>query len=725
MARSEPVRNTYEEFADEMKQLMEDSKNKRGQIPKSRQMRDALIQDHEWHLRFLHEGVLQPRNFILPPPYAPAQLEFSKARRVHIKDLGISSRNSEEAILLRTLTDPYVYSSSITIVEDEHGDTARLTVCNLEDSMDDPVLSKGLVLAVKQPCWTAAPEAGYHIRVDHPSDLVILESDNDRLPEAWRTRVGVEGTRTVTKFKQEGDMLFLKKKFRSALEKYEQGRLLLTASSDTVAQVDIYRKRCGVNVVLLRFDDAAEDLAQAISIHALSDSAVEKFEVTTPSAVREWLHNGSKDDSLQMASILPRSLKDLAARIKFDLGLYQTSPDYDLPTISAYVGPLTLHVDAANYLSDVEIKPTSYHGRGLFAKRDFQAGDLLMAEKAFALPGYFFNDRSSDCALYSLGDGTATDRAGALLFKELVQKLTANPSLRKGFFDMDDGGYWAKNGWEVSEQDDIPVDVFRIEHIRRRNCFAAPLRAVDVLTTPTSVRNGFWIHTSYLNHACLPNSVRTFLGDILFLRATRDISAGEEITSQYVVPELTIADRQQKYKETWGFECDCRLCRADSDVGVEVERERMRLFEELKATAQKLGSKPTVTALKKFARRLRDLEVIYSKEAYEHLPKLCLVHPTIFLAEAWRGLNNVEKTIEYSTRLLRYFGITIQVDGNVFSVLENCGLINVECVRALKYLAEGYKSKNQLETASSVTSTAQVWYRIITGADLGSKEFLQ
>jgi hypothetical protein len=61
--------------------------------------------------------------------------------------------------------------------------------------------------------------------------------------------------------------------------------------------------------------------------------------------------------------------------------------------------------------------------------------------------------------LYSLGDETAADRAGALLFKELVQKLDANPSLRKTFFDMDDGGYWAKNGWTLSETDEIPVDV--------------------------------------------------------------------------------------------------------------------------------------------------------------------------------------------------------------------------------------------------------------------------
>lgn len=212
---------------------------------------------------------------------------------------------------------------------------------------------------------------------------------------------------------------------------------------------------------------------------------------------------------------------------------------------------------------------------------------------------------------------------------------------------------------------------------------------------------------------------------MLFLRATRDIAAGDEITSQYVAPELTIKERQQKYKGTWGFECDCRLCQVDRQAGQETEGQRLAVFEELKAAAQKLGSKPTVTSLKKFAKQLRGLEVLYDEEAYQRLPKLCLVHPTLFLTEAWRGLKNTDKMMESAVKLLRYFGIKVKIAGDSFSVLENCGLINVECVRALKYLTEGYAYKKQHELASSIISTAEVWFRIITGTDVGWKEFLQ
>jgi hypothetical protein len=222
--------------------------------------------------------------------------------------------------------------------------------------------------------------------------------------------------------------------------------------------MDLYRKRCGVNLVLIRLDAAADDLSQAIILHAkLTCSS--SSPLSDPSVVIEWLRNRSTEDQLELLSSLPPSLRALATRIKFELGKSQTSPDYDAQHIYSSVKPSNSHVDVASYTCDTEIKQTAHHGRGLFAKRAFKTGDLIMAEKAFAIPAHFSNDTSNLCSLYSLGDGTATDNTGALLFKELVQKLTHNPSLRRQFFDMDDGGYWSENGWQVPDDEVIPVDV--------------------------------------------------------------------------------------------------------------------------------------------------------------------------------------------------------------------------------------------------------------------------
>lgn len=228
-----------------------------------------------------------------------------------------------------------------------------------------------------------------------------------------------------------------------------------------------------------------------------------------------------------------------------------------------------------------------------------------------------------------------------------------------------------------------------------------------------------------MNHGCLPNSVRTFIGDILLLRASRDIAEGEEILSQYVSPELKYEDRQRGFRGTWGFTCDCGLCTFDKNIGAELEGKRMAIFEELKGMAQKLGKTPTVTALKKFARRIRDLEALYDAEIAAESPCLCLVHPTLFLTEAWRALKHGDRMIESATKLLRYFGIVTRIQGGEFEVLKNSGLVNVETVRALKYMTEGYEAKGQASLASQIDSLARLWFKVITGADVGVNEFFK
>lgn len=241
--------------------------------------------------------------------------------------------------------------------------------------------------------------------------------------------------------------------------RYTQGLHLLATSPDPAAEIDFYRKRCGVSIVLLRLDDAASDLAKAISTHARSTPDLSSTELANTDTVKGWLSNRSIEDPLDISSRIPRHLKELAARIKFDIGINQATPDYNLSVISSYVGPMTLHVDAANYLCDTEVRDSGPHKRGLFAKKGFKEGDIVCVEKAFVLPGYFMQDRNSDCLLYSLSDKTAAPRPGAWLFKELVQKLRWNPELRKEYFDLEDGGYWAKHGWEVADDEEIPVDV--------------------------------------------------------------------------------------------------------------------------------------------------------------------------------------------------------------------------------------------------------------------------
>jgi hypothetical protein len=220
MARSESSYNTYEESPDELKDVLERSRNPNGQAPDPQSSRDVLLQDHETHLRMQIDGVLPLRIFVLPLPYSPSKAAFSKMEHIHIENIRINSRDPDKTILFHTITEPYVHSSSITIVEDEHGNVARLTLCNLEDSVADPLLPIGSFLAVKQPCWSVLPTGGHHIRVDHPSDLVLLDTNEEVLPPAWRNTRSSNVNKTTPEWRKEGDSMFLEKKFRKALRWY-------------------------------------------------------------------------------------------------------------------------------------------------------------------------------------------------------------------------------------------------------------------------------------------------------------------------------------------------------------------------------------------------------------------------------------------------------------------------------------------------------------------------
>jgi hypothetical protein len=220
MARRHPIRNTYEEFPDELKETLQQAKKEHGLTPISKATREGPLHDHEWHLKFLSEGALPPRNLILPPPYPPSQTSTSEAQHISIEDLRIGTRIENELLFLRTIAEPYIYSSTVTIAEDEAGDTVRLSICNLDDSAHDPAMPQDTILAIKQPCWTKVPRGGYHIRIDHPSDFGFVSAEDTMVPAAWRQDGAMAHSNDAAWWKKEGDVMFLKKRFRRALESW-------------------------------------------------------------------------------------------------------------------------------------------------------------------------------------------------------------------------------------------------------------------------------------------------------------------------------------------------------------------------------------------------------------------------------------------------------------------------------------------------------------------------
>lgn len=84
---------------------------------------------------------------------------------------------------------------------------------------------------------------------------------------------------------------------------------------------------------------------------------------------------------------------------------------------------------------------------------------------------------------------------------------------------------------------------------------------------------GIWPSASYINHACVSNVRRSFIGDMMIVRAAQDLPANTELTFWYKVPSNAyLTDTSH-----WGFECSCALCRNVRGTAGHVRRRRVHL----------------------------------------------------------------------------------------------------------------------------------------------------
>ncbi|KAJ6071389.1 hypothetical protein N7499_009403 [Penicillium canescens] len=134
----------------------------------------------------------------------------------------------------------------------------------------------------------------------------------------------------------------------------------------------------------------------------------------------------------------------------------------------------------------------------------------------------------------------------AALIELIVQRLYKNPSLLSTFIDLHHGTYKAVT---VPEVDGIPiVDTFLVQRIIQLNDFGCPLSSreshiSDMESDTTANKSneqfhscGAWRLVSYINHSWLSNASRSFIVDMMVVRATKILAPNTEVTFWYKSP---------------------------------------------------------------------------------------------------------------------------------------------------------------------------------------------
>lgn len=566
-------------------------------------------------------------------PYSPCTAELPELEPMQLPDLRMETHHRGRVISLRRVS-PVVKlkASSWTVVQGGSPDeVVRLEVFLHKSRHGRDILDSGSEFLVKEPYYTLNNEGEPRIRVDHPSDLVI--SAYSQGPESWRNAnsSSARATKTARNCKEEGNAALQEQNYSQAHACYTEGLKLIPKDDDTNDTLlhDLYRNRAHVNLLLQRFDDARAD--------ALSSLIRGEDQEQKSLDAKAYYRAGSAAYSLgdfEDARGLFEEQKNLEPDnqyAKFNLRRInmrlqeRTTGAYDLKKVVANLSKSKGRTDVACFDGHTEVRESPGAGRGLFATRDIEPKEIIMCEKAFCVV-WSHEPEAFSALTCDLRDDAAIRVFPAGLHKVVVQKLLNNPSQIKKVLDLF-GDY--KSLERPIERDGSPViDVFQVHDIVQRNAFGPGQQTEDEDISNAST--GLWIRAAYINHSCVPNTKVDYVGDLMLLRATRRISAGEEITHSYDQSSDYDA-RTAALDRTWGFKCHCVLCAAEEADGPALRTTRRELENEANGFVQNQSAPQAKKTVVMKAKRLRkSLADTYHRERYKGLPR-----PALLGIEQW------------------------------------------------------------------------------------------
>ncbi|THY25749.1 hypothetical protein D6D01_04930 [Aureobasidium pullulans] len=155
------------------------------------------------------------------------------------------------------------------------------------------------------------------------------------------------------------------------------------------------------------------------------------------------------------------------------------------------------------------------------------------------------------------------------IWVEAVRKAFHNPSLSHHITGLSDGTTPSTESDPLIVDDMLVIDVFRMQNIIEHAAFGFTADEIrirkDVQKAFKADSSGVWPVAARMNHSCLFNASRGFVGDFMIVRASKDILQNEEVTVMFC-PAYGNFEQLQQNLEGWGICCDCRLCKAEGII---------------------------------------------------------------------------------------------------------------------------------------------------------------
>ncbi|EFQ94205.1 hypothetical protein PTNB73_01511 [Pyrenophora teres f. teres] len=729
------VRKDLDEYTQTMqrqKRFLQDAKKKQGQRPRDRKGRDIMLFEFMMatmsNTRAGSEDTRMIHSSFVPPAYPPCTTSLDALKPIAIEDLRLETHHRGCYLILRAITPPNRMTAILVLVEDEHGDVTMLQMYQQEDEASRPastVVDKGSILLIKEPFFKVTASGDYSLRVDHLSDIIFLGNDDSRIPPSWRRRLFELG-RSADSLKLEGNAFVGKGEYWRAIEKYSNA----LAHSATPDEIKVIKRNRSLAYLKTRQYDAA------LSDTGFPDFGVEASEKALFRAAEALYHLTRYEECCnvleKLCSLFPNNEQAVAAHTRARYRFCESSTgEFDFKLLQAEARKrIPPHLDHGTYIGPVTVRKAKGKGRGLFTTKSMKAGDLVLCEKAFCHA--HVDDSGKSNAQVTLLMNVETEKAfmggQAHLIQLITQKLYKNPSMAAAFTELHHGDYKAVNKMFVDGQP--VVDSFLVERIMALNVFGCPVTSLeshkDVISKKALKEDatfdscGIWIKASYINHSCLGNVRRSFIGDMMIVRACKDLEAGTELAFPYAVRGDDFSLKVEQKFKNWGFICRCALCediKATKPSEVAKRRSLLGQLDRLCKPGLKAHNFPI-----KFERLIMALNETYKSPA-EEVPRLLLWDPHLFLTRVYMDERDF-------TKVLEWVGKTLQTLGFIVTGLDRtpAALVITKWGHTVDHMVEiflhGRSAFEQLgiwEKSKQAEQYAKVAYRILVGEEASFK----
>lgn len=131
---------------------------------------------------YTNERLESTGNLVISHVYPPCTKPLVDLEPILLEDLRLETAHHGKLLVLRTFGVPKLTDGVLNGVEDAKRDVVRLALhhCACE------CLPRGQLVAVKELYYRVTVDGDYVIRVDHPSNLIILLADNAVVPAGLR-----------------------------------------------------------------------------------------------------------------------------------------------------------------------------------------------------------------------------------------------------------------------------------------------------------------------------------------------------------------------------------------------------------------------------------------------------------------------------------------------------------------------------------------------------------